>query len=75
VLVPVACADCVAVGVDAAAACALDDGVADEVAADASEELLELFDEQPATEIPAARTQNVTAVDVRYRMNFLRGRR
>jgi hypothetical protein len=62
----------VAAGVDAAPPDADVDG---EVVAGALEELLELLAAQPATEIPAAKTQNVTAVDVRYRMNFLRGGR
>jgi hypothetical protein len=39
----------------------------------AAEELLELADEQPAAVSPAVKTHTVTAVDVRNRMDFLRG--
>ena len=66
---PAACACDDELGVDAASPVrAVEAALADAVVEEPAEELLELEGEQPATVSPAAKTQIVTAVDVRNRM-------
>jgi hypothetical protein len=73
---PAACAGGDELVADAALLpCAVELALAAGVVAEPAEELLELLDVQPATVSPAAKTQAVTAVDVRNRMKFLRGLR